>query len=57
MGDKPQRSAGAARRSFAAIAVSYFMGLFNDNFYKEAAFTCWRPRRAAGGPIAMPRGG
>lgn len=27
----------AARRSFAAIALSYFMGLFNDNFYKEAA--------------------
>ncbi len=27
----------AARRCFAAIAISYFMGLFNDNFYKEAA--------------------
>lgn len=26
-----------ARKSFSAIAVSYFMGLFNDNFYKEAA--------------------
>ncbi len=26
-----------ARKSFAAIGVSYFMGLFNDNFYKEAA--------------------
>ncbi len=26
-----------ARRGFSAIALSYFMGLFNDNFYKEAA--------------------
>ncbi len=26
-----------ARRQFSAIAISYFMGLFNDNFYKEAA--------------------
>ncbi len=26
-----------ARKNFAAIAASYFMGLFNDNFYKEAA--------------------
>ncbi len=26
-----------ARKSFIAIAISYFMGLFNDNFYKEAA--------------------
>lgn len=26
-----------ARKSFLAIAISYFMGLFNDNFYKEAA--------------------
>lgn len=26
-----------ARKRFFAIAVSYFMGLFNDNFYKEAA--------------------
>ncbi len=26
-----------ARKSFLAIAVSYFMGLFNDNFFKEAA--------------------
>ena len=26
-----------ARKNFIAIAMSYFMGLFNDNFYKEAA--------------------
>jgi MFS family permease len=26
-----------ARKRFFAIATSYFMGLFNDNFYKEAA--------------------
>lgn len=32
-----QKKIRAARRSFAAIAASYFMGLFNDNFYKEAA--------------------
>jgi acyl-[acyl-carrier-protein]-phospholipid O-acyltransferase/long-chain-fatty-acid--[acyl-carrier-protein] ligase len=26
-----------ARRRFAAIATSYFLGVFNDNFYKQAA--------------------
>ena len=26
-----------ARRKFAAMACTYFLGVFNDNFYKQAA--------------------
>lgn len=33
----PSQEQGTARRAFSAMALAYFLGVFNDNFFKQAA--------------------